>query len=290
MSKILVTGASGFIGSELVNQLNLLGKDVIPINTKNGDIFNPETLNQYLEADISFVFHLAGKTFVPDSWKNILPFARCNMMGTINVVEFCKQKKASLVYVSAYVYGQQEELPISEKSEVKPNNPYALTKHLAENICEFYSNTFGIRTTIIRPFNVIGKNQNENFLIPSVIRQALTKSNIVVEDLSPRRDYIYLKDVVEALVSTLSHDLPVLSTINIGSGFSLSVKEIVTMIQEIAKTNKKVICRNKIRENELNDVFADVSEAQRLLGWKPKTSIRKAIQILIKNNKEYINE
>lgn len=289
MSKILVTGSNGFIGKSLVNHLRLNGYDVLALSSERGDIGQASTLRQYEGQDITTVFHLAGKTFVPNSWEDITPFMGTNVMGTTNVLEFCVKNSASLIFVSGYVYGNKIPQPISEDTIADPNNPYALTKCLAENICEFYARHRRVKVVVIRPFNVFGRFQDGRFLIPSLVKQAIHSSTITVRDLSPRRDYIYVDDVVAALVAAANKKLSSFTIFNIGTGHSVSVKEVIDLVQSIAGTNNSIVCSDEKRENEMNDVVADISKAVRLLDWAPKTSLEAGLKILIDFEKGEVN-
>lgn len=286
MSKILVTGASGFIGRALASRLKAQGRDVVLIGSADGDIASRETLAMFTQQDIAHVFHLAGKTFVPDSWDDPQAFCQTNVLGTVNALEFCRKNRIPMTYVSAYVYGHPDSLPIGENSAIRPSNPYALTKRLAEEACEFYASAYDLPVTTIRPFNVYGIGQAEHFLIPAIISQALDSGGkIVVKDLAPRRDYVYLEDLVTALLATL--DKPGgYRVYNIGSGVSLSVQEVIDAIQGVACTHKKVVCDNAARTNELMDVVADISKAGNELGWHPGFSFHAGIENIIRSERE----
>ena len=132
MSKILVTGAKGFIGSALVLKLNAQGQKTLSMNSSDGDISEIETLAKFSQEKISHVIHLAGKTFVPDSLINPQLFYKTNVLGTVNILEFCRINRVPLTYISAYIYGHCDTLPIQENAAVQPSNPYAMTKWLAE--------------------------------------------------------------------------------------------------------------------------------------------------------------
>jgi len=286
VSKILVTGASGFIGRALASRLKEQGRAVVPLDSRDGDIANRETLAKFEQENIAHVFHLAGKTFVPDSWDDPQAFCQTNVLGTVNVLEFCRKKHIPMTYVSAYVYGHPDSLPIGENSAIRPSNPYALSKRLAEEACEFYTNAYDLPVTTIRPFNVYGIGQAENFLIPAIISQTLNDGEkIVVKDLEPKRDYVYLEDLVTALLATL--DKPDgYRVYNIGSGASLSVQEVIDAIQDIAVTHKKVVCDNTVRNNELMDVVADITKAGNELGWHPGVSFHAGIENIIRSERE----
>ncbi len=286
MSRVLVTGASGFIGRSLTSRLKAQGWDVAQADSAIGDIASQVTLDKFAQQDIAHVFHLAGKTFVPDSWNDPHAFCQTNVLGTVNVLEFCRKKRIPLTYLSAYVYGHPDSLPIGEDSPVRPSNPYALTKRLAEETCEFYASAHELPVITIRPFNVYGIGQAANFLIPAIISQVLTDGEeIIVKDLGPRRDYVYLEDLVTALLATL--DKPGgYRVYNIGSGVSLSVQEVIDVIQDIAHTRKKVVCDTAVRTNELMDVVADITRAERELGWCPETSFHAGIENIIRSERE----
>ena len=283
MSNILVTGANGFIGRALVEKLNSHGLNVVSLTSMEGDIANKQTMEKFSQKGISHVFHLAGKTFVPDSWINPQIFYETNVLGTVNVLEFCRVNHVPLTYISAYVYGHPDILPIREDSVIRPSNPYAMTKWIAEQTCAFYAKTYDFPVITIRAFNAYGIGQAENFLIPAIISQVLDGgANIIVKDLMPKRDYVYLDDLLTALIATLSNPINY-RVYNIGSGVSLSVKEVIDIIQEVAGTKKNVICNNVARANELMDVVADITNVKNEFGWYPKHSFRAGIEEIIKS-------
>ena len=280
MNKILVTGASGFIGKALVRGLQRASYDVIQLSSKDGDITDPGTLKGLAAAGFSRVFHLAGRTYVPDSWSNPMAFYRTNVLGTANVLEWCKTARVPVTYVSTYLYGIPDRLPVAEDSPIRPNNPYALSKHLAEQLCGSYHAIHGIPITVLRPFNAYGIGQDQKFLIPTIVRQALLEPVIVVKDLAPRRDFIYLDDLVDALIRTVESDKGY-RVYNIGSGESRSVKEVIEVAQSIAQTTKKVVCHETRRSGEIDDVVADISKVQLELNWRPRHSLSDGMRKII---------
>lgn len=286
MNKVLVTGASGFIGRALTTKLRSQGWDVTQVSSGDGDIANREIFTRFAQQKFAHVFHLAGKTFVPDSWDDPQAFCQTNVLGTVNALEFCRKNCIPMTYVSAYVYGHPDTLPIGENSSIRPSNPYALTKRLAEEFCEFYASAYDLPVTTIRPFNVYGIGQAEIFLIPEIISQVLdTGDKILVKDLAPKRDYVYLEDLLTALLATLD-SLKGYNVYNVGSGNSLSVKEVIDVIQDVAGTCKEIICDNEVRSNELMDVVADISKAGKELGWHPEYSFRAGIENIIRSKRD----
>ena len=278
MSRLLVTGATGFIGSTLCRSLRRQGHEVTELSTRNGDIVDPATLSRV--GPVQHVFHLAGRAFVPDSWNDPLEFHRVNVLGTANMLEFCRMHSAWTTYVSSYLYGVPERLPVSETCVPRPNNPYALSKYLAEHVCAFYADHHGVDVTVIRPFNVFGPDQKAPFLIPSIVGQIEGRPTIHVKDLAPRRDYLYIDDLVDALVKTMTGPRGY-NIFNIGSGRSFSVMECITAIQSVAGTALPVVSDEEPRLNEIDDVYADIGKAQQLLGWTPTMTFEQGIERMI---------
>lgn len=277
MTNVIVTGASGFIGRHLVPQLRQSGYRVIEMDSRDGDVADEATWKRLEPAAV--VVHLAGKTFVPDSWSDPPQFISCNLLGTVQALDYCREHGARLVFLSSYLYGNPIELPINEGAPLVANNPYALSKKLAEEACRFYSEAFGVSVTVLRPFNVYGPGQSENFLIPWIIRQVNGSTAINVKDLEPKRDYIYVTDLVAAIVKAVATPSS-LQVINIGTGVSHSVEELVRIVQEVKGTDLPVISGGERRKDEVMDTVADIREAGRLLGWAPEVSLLEGITLL----------
>lgn len=284
MKSILVTGAKGFIGLSLINALKSLGFRILEFNSTMGNISEYNFLKEYQNTDIYHVFHLAAKTFVPDSWEKPLEFYKTSVLGTGQILELCRHKNIPLTYVSAYLYGLPEKLPISEEDKVKSNNPYAHSKYLTEELCRFYSEYYNVKITIARPFNIYGRNQKDMFLIPYIIKQVLNDDVIKVKDLFPKRDYIYLEDLVNGLVKTLDNNKQ-FSIYNFGSGKELSVQEIIDIVQKVVGTNKKIISEKQERKNEIMNVIADIKKAKEDLNWKPIYGFEDGIVEILKEIK-----
>ena len=263
-----------------MQRLRTESMDVVPISSHDGDIAVADTLIPVADSQVSHVIHLAGRTFVPDAWREPAEFQRVNLGGTMNVLEFCRKHGAALTYVSAYLYGEPSSLPVREAHELKPNNPYALSKCMAESACRFYAEHYGIPVTIVRPFNIYGPGQKAHFLIPEILGQALAAKPIRLKDLKPRRDYLYVEDLVDALMLTLS-PYKGLRIYNVGSGYSMCVADIVNEIQAAAGTELPVLSDNLPRTNEIMDVYADITAARDGLGWRPKFEFKDGIKMMI---------
>lgn len=274
---ILVTGATGFIGRHLCPSLDKKGYKIYPLSLSLGfNLCDAGSFYLFKAKKIKTVIHLAGKTFVPDSWKRFNDFYSTNVTGTMRVLDFCSSENAKLIYVSGYIYGLPKYLPIDEAHPIEPNNPYAHSKWIGEEMCKFYAEQKKVKVIILRPFNLYGAGQDERFLIPSIIKQIKSGQRIRIKDSRPKRDMLYIDDFLEACFSVLDYD-SYFDIFNVGSGASFSVKEIVEVA--IAASGKKIKWDSlKIRRcNEIPETVADIRHIMKKTGWKPKFSLKKGL-------------
>jgi nucleoside-diphosphate-sugar epimerase len=288
MRKILVTGSAGFIGSALCRRLELMDCEVAGIDTGDGDITDNRTLERLAGKKFDHVFHLAGKTFVPESWNHPFDYYRINLLGTVNVLEYCRSAGTPVTCISSYAYGRPDYLPVDESHPLKVYNPYSHSKYLAEDTCAFYKKHFGLKITVIRPFNVYGPGQSDRFLIQRIIDQVLDPRapEVEVMDLRPRRDYLFLDDLVDALV--LSLDGPE-GIYNAGSGYSVSVEEVLNRVMDLAGIRKNYISLEKERPNEIFDLFADISKISKAFQWRPATELKDGLALCIRETRNRLN-
>ncbi len=277
MSKILVTGANGFVGKILCKTLTQLGHELIELTSGDGDITAATTWEKIPAVNI--VIHLAAKTFVPDSWKQPDLFLQTNTFGTVQALEYCRKHQARMVFISSYLYGNPETLPIPETAKIYTPNPYALSKKTAEDYCKFYADSYAVKVVVIRPFNLYGAGQLTHFLIPEIILQVLKGKEIKIKDLEPKRDYIYITDFIDAIIRSLN--INEFQIFNIGSGISYSVGEIIEMVQKICGTDLLVISSAEKRQAEIIDTIADISKAKELLNWVPVTSMYDGLSAIV---------
>lgn len=284
MKNIFITGSRGDIGSRLRQSLMNDGFNVIEstdaaLRIENKDYFeaieNPES--------IDVMYHLAAISFVPLSWDKPSDFIKINVLGTSNVLEFCNENKIKLVYISSYAYGIPQYLPIDENHPVLSVNPYALSKNMGEQLCEFYGKNFQLSYNIIRPFNVFGSLKNKSMLIPEIIDQIVKGDNIKVKDLVPRRDYIFIDDVIDFLM--MSKNKFTNDVYNLGSGQSYSVKEIIDTCQKVWGSNIEVISAEVIRKNEIPETVSNMSKVKNVFNWAPKYNLEEGL-IAMKNKIE----
>jgi UDP-glucose 4-epimerase len=282
--RILVTGSSGFIGRNLVGELKRHDVKIITLTDPVGRKIDVRDWQKIKEIDdIDTVYHLAAKTYVPYSFENPRETYEVNVLGTLNILELCRLRDVEkIVFVSSYIYGQPQYLPIDETHPVQPTNPYMRSKVLGEELCRAYNNDFGIKCIILRPFNIYGVGQSRDFLISTIIAQ-LQGGKIELKDPEPKRDYIYISDLISALIEAGKFDGN-FKIFNIGYGDSYSVKEIVDKIVQLYGKEVKISYNNARRKNEVMDVVADIRKAKAKLGWEPRVSfedgLKRCVQVV----------
>ena len=278
--KILITGFSGFIGKYLLERLKQTTHELILLDIATGcDICDWEQVKHITGIDT--IVHLANLSFVPASYEEPKRFYESNYLSTLNMLELCRLNQAKMIFFSSYIYGNPQYQPVDEKHPIQAFNPYAQTKVICESLCQGYNRDFKVPVTIFRPFNIYGKGQNPDFLIPTIIQQA-KKGSIVIKDDRPKRDYIHVKDIVEAVYTAIeSKNTATLQTYNLGTGVSYSVKEIIDMVRGLFNTEIEYHCKNEIRPNEVMDTIADISKIKSELNWAPKIEILEGLKMMI---------
>jgi nucleoside-diphosphate-sugar epimerase len=278
--KIAITGSRGFIGRALKKRLIDLNHEVIEIDFELGfDLTDWENVKNV--KDFKVLIHLAAKSYVPDSFVKPKDFYNTNILATLNALELCRNNNAKIIYTSSYVYGEPQYLPIDELHSTMAFNPYAQSKLIGEDLCKGYHRDFDVPVTIFRPFNIYGKGQNENFLIPSIIKQAL-KGEVLLKDPRPKRDFVNIEDVVEAYIKAIEVNFDLVETFNLGSGVSTSIKELLKIISLKVGKEISINFTNEYRKNEVFETLADISKANRFLMWQPKISIDEGISDIFK--------
>ena len=280
LERALVTGASGFVGRHLCAALEKQGTAVVQVTSRTGfdDVDGVAGF-----AGVEHVFHVAARTGVPAAWLDPVGFLEANTLGTIRILDRCRQQGCGVTFLSAYVYGAPRSLPIAETHPVDANNPYALSKHLAEQACLFFARVFGVKAVVLRLFNVYGPGQDERFLIPFIASQLLDPASSLIEvaDLYPRRDYVFIDDVVDAILRSPS--APIGSVLNVGSGDDHSVEDVIRRMSAVARLWKPYVGRADRRPNEIDVTRADVSAIASATGWRPTTTIDEGLARVVQD-------
>src|SRR3989344_964298 len=268
--KVLVTGARGFIGSHLLSVLQKNFNVIVAPFSDKLDIRDREKVLKLPKTEI--VIHLAGTANVPESWENPGKVISINTAGTANILDYCVKNKAGLIFPSSYTYGIPDYLPTDEKHPVKAQNPYAVSKLAAEAICELYYKRYNLDISILRIFNVYGPGQPEDMVIPTMILSLIYKGVIEVQTGRPKRDMVYVTDVVNAFLLA-SKNQKGFNIYNIGFGKSYSIRDLAKKIITISKEKSRFIDKKNPRSSDIMETLADISRIRRQLGWEPKVDI-----------------
>ncbi|CAG0995433.1 MAG: GDP-mannose 4,6-dehydratase [Candidatus Methanoperedens sp.] len=294
---VLVTGATGFVGPYLVKEL-LGSKALIKVLSMNktgnltgiedkitlvrGNIMDPGSLENVMQ-DVDIVFHLAAVSNVNYAIAHPKETFGTNATGTLNMLEEARKNKVSkFVYISSsHVYGPPQYLPMDEKHPINPQEPYSASKAAAEMLVNIYALNYGLKTAIIRPFNMYGPGQSQDFIIPSIINQAFKKDMIELGNLTPTRDLLYITDAIEGMLTIAEQGEGVY---NLGSSVETSIKEVVETIINIIDPAKKYVSIESRRRSNAIDIprmCADVSKLKKL-GWLPGVDLKEGLMITIR--------
>lgn len=321
--KILITGAGGFIGSHLTEELVNKGYNIrafvrytsdgrtgyieeFPrekqkkIEIFRGDLKNSESVRRAVKG-IDVIFHLGASISIPYSYEDPRDFVETNVVGTLNILESSRKEKISKIVItsSSEVYGTAKYEPIDENHPLQSQSPYSATKISADKISESFYKSFDLPVSIIRPFNTYGPRQSTRAVIPAIITQALTKKKIKLGSLTPKRDFTYVEDTVRGYIKIMESDNSVGEIINIGSGETFSIRDIVKKVGRLLNKNLESIVeieKERIRpeESEVMLLLCDNAKAKRLLGWKPEINLedglKKTIEYIEKNLDKYSRE
>lgn len=275
MKRILVSGSSGFIGRNFCHALSRGNNQVIEIPSSNEfDLCDSKKVSMLPEVDV--IIHLAAKSYIPDSFNNPSYFYKNNVVSTLNLLEKSRKDKAKFILLSTYVYGNPQYLPIDEKHPISALNPYTQSKLICEDLCQAYARDFGLHSIILRPFNVYGPGQLSSFLLPSIISQ-LNNEEIFLQDSRPKRDYVFIDDLVEAILLSIEVEKEGCNVYNVGSGSSYSVNELVDMLVQISKSTSQIRFANIERKGEVLNTIADIKKINSDLGWFPLVDLQEGL-------------
>jgi dTDP-glucose 4,6-dehydratase len=299
---ILVTGADGFIGSHLVERLVRSGRRVRAMVLYNaydargwlehvdpqvqghyevfaGDVRDPRSVQAALRG-CNGVLHLAALIGIPYSYQAPQSYLEVNVRGTLNVLEAAlDQGLERVVHTStSEVYGSARTVPIAEDHPLNAQSPYAATKIAADQLALSFHASFGLPVTVLRPFNTFGPRQSLRAVIPTIITQLASGAReLKLGALHPTRDFNYVADVTRAFEAALTAEPAVGETINVGSGFEISIADLVQLIQAEMKVDVGVASedrRLRPAASEVERLLAANEKARELLGWEPRRSGR----------------
>ncbi|MCJ7715058.1 MAG: NAD-dependent epimerase/dehydratase family protein [Anaerolineales bacterium] len=305
--KTLITGVAGFIGSALAQKLidgghEVLGLDdlstgkeeAIPSQVKFelGDMLDRPKLWTLLQ-DVECVFHVAARVAVQESILYPREYNSTNVGGTVSVMEAMRDVGVKRVVFtsSGAVYGAQVAMPLHEEMRPAPDSPYAVSKLSAEYYVRTIGKLWGIETVTLRIFNAYGPGQHTPADHPPVIahflKQAVRDGTLVIHNSGTQtRDFVYLDDVVDALIKASSASDVDGMTINIGSGKEISIVDLVQQVIDLTGVKTESIY-NPTAKGGVNRMRADISRAADLLGYRPKYSLSDGLKLTLERDPRY---
>jgi len=302
MTKCLVTGGAGFIGSHLVERLIHEGIEVLVVDNLStgfeenlekvrqhihfipGDINDTDTLREAM-SEVEVIFHQAAVVSVPKSVENPVETAKVNELGTLNVLETARRAGVTKVICasSCAVYGDTVQFPTREDMPTRPLSPYAASKLHGEAYARLYDDLYGLKTVCLRYFNVFGPKQDPSSPYSGVIsifmdKAARGETPTIYGDGEQYRDFVYVADVVQAnLLAAQIEDVSD-EIINIGTGNAITVNSLWENIAEVAGIEIEPE-RAALRPGDIRESVADISRAQELLDFKPRYSLEQGLQL-----------
>lgn len=318
MSKILVTGSDGFIGSHLTEELvktgyevkaftyynsfntwgwlDTLPKDIMShVEVFQGDIRDPHGVKEAMKG-CNAVFHLAALIAIPFSYHSPDTYVDTNIKGTLNVLQAARELELERVLVTSTseVYGTAQYVPIDEKHPFQGQSPYSATKIGADRLAESFYRSFNLPVTIVRPFNTYGPRQSARAVIPTIITQLLGgKTEIKLGSLTPTRDFNYVKDTAHGFIEIYKSLKTIGEEINIATQNEISIGELAEELIGQINPNAKIVCdeqRLRPENSEVNRLLGCNKKIQDLTNWTPKYTFSQGLSETIeflRNNLEH---
>ena len=270
------TGLNGWLGSHVGKALESNSFKIINLDTFT------RALNKRPEKDeitkLDWVFHFGAKTNIKESFNNPFRIYRNNVVSTLSVTEIAKISQANLLYISSYIYGEPNYLPIDEDHIVKPNNPYMSSKWIAEQVCTNICEQLNIPLTVFRIFNIYGVGLSKGRLISDLLHNISNNEDLSVNDSSPIRDYLYIEDFLNLISSLLNSTSPSLGVFNVGSGKSYSNIEVAETIQSLISPVLKIKILRDQRKNDISSCIVDNKKLINHFNWTPKYDLFEGLE------------
>ena len=318
MKKVLVTGADGFIGShlteELVKQgyevkafvfynsfntwgwLDSIDKDVMEhVEVFTGDVRDPHGVKTAMTG-CKAVFHLAALIGIPFSYHSPDAYVDTNIKGTLNILQAARELELERVLVTSTseVYGTAQYVPIDEKHPFQGQSPYSATKIGADRLAESFYRSFNLPVSIVRPFNTYGPRQSARAVIPTIITQLLSgKEEIKLGSLSPTRDFNYVKDTANGFISIYESEKTIGEEINIATGEEISIGELANELIRQINPKARIICdedRLRPKRSEVNRLLGSNEKIKSLTSWKQNWSFSECLSETIKWMRDHWTE
>ncbi len=304
-SRVLVTGAGGFIGSHLCELCLAEGASVrafVHYNSRNdwgmledlsrqklreieivvGDLRDAGTVRKAVKG-CRYVFHLGALIGIPYSYAHPADVVSTNMLGSLHVLQASLEWGVERVIQTSTseVYGTAQYVPMDEAHPLNPQSPYAASKVGSDKLAESFYRAYGLPVTILRPFNTYGPRQSPRAVIPTIITQALRSSTVALGSLEPRRDLTFVKDTVRGFVAAAATRGTEGQTIQLGSQSETSVSDLVDLVAGILRKKLKVIAETRRKRpptSEVMQLHASNRRAREILGWRPRVPLAAGLE------------
>lgn len=305
MKKILVTGADGFIGSHLTEELvrdgyqvraftfynsfnswgwlDTFSKEILQeIEIFQGDVRDPNGVREAMKG-MDAVFHLAALISIPFSYCSPDAYVDTNIKGTLNILQAARDLETSRILITSTseVYGTAQYVPIDEKHPFQGQSPYSATKIGADRLAESFYRSFNMPITIVRPFNTYGPRQSARAVIPTIIIQLLAgKEEIKLGALTPTRDFNYVKDTVNGFIEIAKSKQTIGEEINIATQTEISIEHLAQELMKQINPKARIVCdeqRLRPKKSEVNRLLGSNEKIKRLTNWKPKYTLEQGL-------------
>ena len=276
---VLVTGASGFVGLHVVKSLEQRGFQVVAPVREELDVRRRNTFNFH---GIDHVIHLAGVVPARTEAQDFGVMVESHVTGTINSLDFAREKGCSFTYVSSFVYGPGAAGEIDEEFPLDRSSPYATAKIMAEILCREFSTAFSTPVAVVRPFNHFGPGQRSSFVIPRILESFTNDSRILqMQGADEFRDFLYIDDFVDLLVRTTSWKSG-FAVFNAGSGQPVRISEVIGTVAQITGQVKHVeFLGSGMVDDRPRAGWAGIARAKDAFAWVPTVSLRAGLEELL---------
>jgi len=305
MKKVLVTGADGFIGSHLVEELLNLGYDVKAFTYYNsfnswgwldtlskdilkeveifaGDIRDPNGVRESMK-NVTDVFHLAALIAIPFSYHSPDSYVDTNIKGTLNVLQASRDLNIDRIIITSTseVYGTAKYVPIDENHPFQGQSPYSASKIGADRLAESFYRSFSLPVTIVRPFNTYGPRQSARAIIPTIITQLLSGTKeIKVGSLTPTRDFNFVLDTVNGFIEIWKSNKTIGEEINISSGVEITIGDLLNKLIQIINSKAIILSdeeRKRPEKSEVNRLLGSNKKLKELTNWTSNYTLEQGL-------------
>jgi len=266
-----LTGSSGFLGSAIPMHLKDNGDNVIILDS----LVHPNMIEASVPEIkwLDWVLHFGATKSIEASFENPVDIYRRNMHSTMAALDIAISRNARFLYMSSYVYGKPQYLPVDEKHPTYVLNPYMGSKLLGEQICYQLHQCLDLSVLILRGFTFYGPQQKDDQLIPSMIESIRNNRPIVVRDPKPERDYLYISDFLRLIDIIVHSDYSGFEIYNVGGGMPYKNIEVAQMANKLAGNPVPIHIEGKVRRNDVAACYSNIEKVKRDFKWKPKVDL-----------------